>query len=565
MLKRITFLATLSSLVLLMTACNDKDGKNGGGGGLKVFRYNQAEGITSLDPAFASIQSNIWATNQIYNGLFELDDNLSVINSIVESYDQPVDNQMVYTFKIRKDVYFQDNAAFPNGIGRAVTADDFVYSFKRLTDPKTGSPGAWIFTDKVLLDRSGHVSDTAFKALDPYTLRIYLRRPFAPFLKILTMPYTFVVPKEVVDKDPKTFSRNPVGTGPFKMVKWDENNSLLLEKNTKYWRKDQNEQPLPYLDRVQVQFYGDKNQAFKAFTDNNLDFISGIEESSKDIILNKDGSVKKEFADRYEIKKTPYLNTEYIGFQLDSSKYEGKKHPFLDKRVRQAMSYAVNRRNLVNLLRNKLGIPGEDGIVPTVMPSFDSSKVTGYTYDVAKAQTLLKEAGFPSGKGFPKVSLFINNNHKDIAEFLQKAWQDIGITVEITNNSFNVHKELVENGKATLFRGSWVGDYPDAENYLAMFYSKNFTPSGPNKTHFRNTSFDKYFEDVMTEEDGFNRYNIYHSMDALVMTEAPVIVLYYDEVLILAQKRVKGLEINAMNNLRLEKVDFKSATETAAK
>jgi peptide/nickel transport system substrate-binding protein len=559
-LKHFTFLSVLIALTLLMTACEDKPKP----GDLKVFRYNQAEGITSLDPAFASIQSNIWAVNQLYNGLFELDNNLAVVPSLVESYDPPTD-PLVYTFKLKKGVYFHDNPAFPNGLGREVTAKDFVYTFKRLTDPKTASPGAWIFNDKVLLDKNGQVSDSAFKALDDYTLQIRLRRPFAPFLQILAMPYTFVVPQEVVEKDPAGFARKPVGTGPFKLVNWAENTSMLLEKNTKYWRKDESDVQLPYIDRVQVSFFADKNQAFKAFTDGKLDFISGIEESSKDVILTKEGAVKPEFNGRYEIKKTPYLNTEYIGFQLDSSKYENKKHPFLDKRVRQAMNYAVDRKELVTFLRNKLGIPGEDGIIPTVMPSFDSTKVAGYSFDMAKAQALLKDAGYPNGKGFPAVKLYTNQNHRDISEFLQRAWSKIGIQVSIETNSFAIHKEMVENGKATLFRGSWVGDYPDAENYLAMFYSKNFTPAGPNKTHFKNATFDDYFEKVMAEEDGFNRYNIYHKMDELVMVEAPVVVLYYDEVLVLSQKNVKGLEINAMNNLRLERVDFKTPEETAAK
>jgi ABC-type transport system substrate-binding protein len=294
-----------------------------------------------------------------------------------------------------------------------------------------------------------------------------------------------------------------------------------------------------------------------------LDFISGVEESSKDVILNSDGSIKKDFSDKYQVFKSQYLNTEYIGFQLDSSKYPDGKHPFLDKRVRQAMSYAVNRRDLVAFLRNKLGVPGEDGIVPTVMPSFDSTRVVGYTYNLDKAQQLLKEAGFPNGTNFPPVTLYTNPNHKELSEFLQKAWKEIGINVQIEINALANHQELIENGKATLFRASWLGDYPDAENYLAMFFSKNFSPAGPNKTHFHNRSFDDLFEKVMMEQDGFKRYQLYNAMDELVMKDAPVIVLYYDEVLRLTQKNVRGLDVNYMNLLQLEKVDVKTEAELA--
>jgi ABC-type transport system substrate-binding protein len=556
MRKHLTLLF-VGACLLSLSACKKSSGDQSG---KKVFRYNQAEGLTSLDPAFARNQANIWAITQMYNGLFEIDKYLHAVPALVDSWDVSEDGK-TYTFKIQKGIRFQDSECFPNRKGREVTAEDFVYSFKRIIDPATSSTGSWIFNDKVLTDAKGVISDTAFKATDPYTLKIYLRRPFPPFLLILTMPYTSVVAKEAVEKYGKEFSRHPVGTGPFRFDKWEDGTGLVMLKNENYWRQDENNQPLPYLDAVQVSFIPDKNQAFSAFTQDKLDFISGIEEGSKDVVLNKDGSIKKEFEDKYRVFKSPYLNTEYIGFQLDSSKYTDKKHPFLDRRVRQAMSYGVNRRDLVAFLRNKLGIPGEDGIIPPVMPSFDSSTVTGYTFNLDKAQQLMKEAGFGGGKGFPTVKLYTNPNHKDVSEFLQRAWKDIGINVEIETNNLATHQEMVDNGKVNLFRGSWLGDYPDAENYLAMFYSHNFAPNGPNKTHFRNKDFDNRFESVMLEQDGFKRYQVYHAMDELVMVEAPVVVLYYDEVLRLSQKRVKGIDVNYMNLLQLERVDFRTEEE----
>ena len=559
MFRHFTLLCVLLSVFLYNCKGSREDSNK------KVFRYNMAEGLTSLDPAFARNQANIWATNQLYNGLFELDDNLAPVPSLVESWEVS-ENRLVYTFKLKHDILFHDNDVFPNKKGRDVTAEDFVYSFNRIVDDKVASPGKWVFYDKVLLNKDGKtISDTAFKALDQYTLRINLRRPFPAFLMLLTMPYTYVVPKEAVEKYGKEFGTHPVGTGAFKFDKWVQNTSLVLLKNSSYWKKDENLQALPYLDAVQVSFIPDKNQAFSQFTKGDLDFISGIEEGSKDIVLNRDGSIKQEFSSKYEVIKSPYLNTEFIGFQLDSSKYENKKHPFLDRRVRQAMNFAINRRDMVTFLRNKLGIPGEDGIVPPVMPSFDSTKVAGYSFDLTNAQNLMKEAGYPNGQGFPEVTLYTNPNHRDISEYLLKAWKEIGITVKLEENNVATLQEMIDNGKASLFRASWLGDYPDAENYLAMFYSKNFTPAGPNKTHFHNKSFDDYFERVMLEDDGFKRYEIYHAMDALAMHEAPVIVLYYDEVLRLAQKKVKGLSINAMNNLHLERVDFGSGDSDVKK
>lgn len=552
MIRQFTMLLAAS---VLLASCGGDGKERADSNAKKVFRYNQAEGLSSLDPAFARNQANIWAVNQVYNGLFELDQQLNVVPSLVETWNASEDGK-TYTFTIKQGVHFHDSKVFPQGKGRELTAEDFVYSFKRIIDPQTSSTGAWVFNDKVLRNPDGSVSDTCFKAVDAHTFKIYLNKPFPPFLQILTMPYTYVVPKEAVEKYGKDFRTKPVGTGPFAYQQWKEGENLTMLKNANYWRKDAAGKPLPYLDAVVVSFIADKNQAFRTFEQGKLDFLSGIEESSRDLVLNRDGSVKKEFSSKFQVSKVPYLNTEYLGFQLDPKAYKGGKHPFLDKRVRQAMNYAINREELVAFLRNKLGSPGEAGVVPVVMPSFDSTKVKGYTYNVVKAQELLKEAGYPQGKGFPEVTLNSNTLHDELCQYLQKQWSSLGIQVKIDKNNNATHTELVDNAKVQLFKASWLGDYPDAENYLSMFYSKNFSPAGPNKTHFKSEDFDKLFEQSQLENDPFKRYDMYNEMDQVMMTEAPVIVLYYDEVLRLAQNNVTGLEANPMNNLSLERVDL---------
>ncbi|WP_038030308.1 ABC transporter substrate-binding protein [Thermonema rossianum] len=535
----------------------------------KVFRYNQTGGLKSLDPAFANNRATVWATTQLYNGLFEMDESLHPMPALANTWSISEDGK-TYTFTIKKGVYFHDDPCFPDGKGREVKASDFVYSFKRIMSPATASTGRWVFEGKVLTNPNGTLSDSAFVALDDYTLQIRLKEPFPPFIDLLTVPYTFVVPREAVEYYKDDFRSHPVGTGPFKFKEWKEGESLVFEKNPNYWKAKELGKDIPYVDAVQVRFIEDPNQAFREFQAGNLDFITGLPENAKEI-LDGQGNIKPEFAQKFNIEKADYLNTEYIGFQMNPENYvDPDKHPFLKKEFRQALAYAIDRDELVYSLRNGLGKPGVAGIVPMGMPSFDSSVVKGYRYDPAKARELLKQAGYPNGQGLEKYELKLStySTDRNIAEFIQKQWESIGVKVEIETAQFSTHQERVDNGKVNLFRGSWLADYPDAENYLAMFYSKYLSPAGPNKTHFINPTYDSLYVEAMhvkeNAEDYFKRYAIYHEMEKLILEECPVIILYYDDVLRMSQKNVTGLRVNPMNILSLEEVDFVDPNQAAA-
>ncbi|WP_236612924.1 ABC transporter substrate-binding protein [Cesiribacter andamanensis] len=522
----------------------------------KVFRYNQAEGLSSLDPAFARNQANVWAATNLYNGLFRLNEDLYPEKDLAESWEVSEDGT-TYTFVLRRGVYFHDSEIFPNGKGREVTAHDFVYSFKRILDPATASTGAWIFADKVIKNAQGTgYADNWIEATEDYKLVLRLNKPFAPLMEIFTMPYTYVVPKEAVEKWGKDFRKHAVGTGPFKLKTWDEGNSLVMVKNENYFKKDGNGKPLPYLDAVLVSFIQDRNQELLNFQQGKLDFMSGIQATSVDLVLDKNGEVRDELKGRFVVQKVPYLNTEYIGFSLDEKTYKEKNHPVLDKRFRKAMNYAINREELIKYVYNNLGTPGTGGIIPPAIKYFKDKGVKGYGYDPAKAESLLKEAGYPGGKGLPTIKLYTTVQSKQMVEYLQKQWAAVGIPVEIEINMTPTHQELIDNSKVNFFRSSWLADYPDAESYLALFYSQHFSPSGPNKTHFQNRNYDSLYVKARFESEGFNRLDLYHKMDEIIVEEAPVVVLFYDEVLRLTQNNVTGLEPNAMNILDLEKADF---------
>ena len=415
----------------------------------------------------------------------------------------------------------------------------------------------WIFNDKVLKTWKNEISDTCFKAIDDYTFRIYLQSPSPHFLGILAMKYAAVVPKEISEHYGKEFRRNPIGTGPFKFVLWDEGEGLIFHKNEKYWKRDSEGIQLPYLDAVKVNFLPDKKQAYRAFLMGELDYITGIEPNSVDEIFNVDGTINKDFQKRYDVEKVPYLNTEYLGFQLDPKAkfYEGKtNHPFLNVKFRQALNYAIDREKLIKYLRNNVGIPANNGIVPPPIPNYDSDEVFGYSYDPDKALRLFKQSGIGK-EDMVNLSVSCTEDYKDLIEFITKQWEDVlGVSVTVDITGASVYYSLIKNGETGFFRASWLGDYPDAENYLTLFYSKNFAPNGPNKTHYVDYQFDKLYRSGINEIDIEKRNLLYEKADQLMMKKAPVVPLFYDEVIRLKQKNVINFPANAMNLLRLERV-----------
>ncbi|NOX85442.1 MAG: ABC transporter substrate-binding protein [Chlorobi bacterium] len=535
------FVAAIATFVL--SSCSGDSHRHPG---KSIFRYNEASGIVNLDPAFARDQAHIWVCNQLYNGLVQLDDSLNVIPSIAKSWNISADG-LTYTFHLRSDVYFHDHPVF-NGQKRKVTADDFVYSFKRLTDPATASPGAWVFGN--IEQKDGQYS---FFAENDTTLIIRLKKPFPPFLGILTMQYCSVVPHEAIEKYGSDFRKNPVGTGPFYLKNWEENIKMVLRKNESYFETLNGEQ-LPYLDAVSVSFLIDKMTAFLEFAKGNLDFLSGIDPSYKDELLNRNGELRARYKDRFNIIRNPYLNTEYFGILMDTSLEIVKNSPLRFLKVRQAINYGFDRKKMIKYLRNGIGIPETKGMIPKGMPAFNENAHYGYSYDPEKSRQLLAEAGFGKDNPVPPVTLVTTSDYLDLCKFVQAQLQQLGFTIEIEVSPPAAVIERRAQSKINFFRASWIADYPDEENYLSLFYSKNFAPTGPNYTHFANTVFDSLYRKIFDINNRETRTKLYREMDSLVMTRSPVVILYYDQAVRFVQKNIEGMTGNPINLLNLKTV-----------
>ncbi len=501
-----------------------------------VFRYNQYSNTESLDPAFARNPGVIWPTNQLFNGLVQFDDSLHVQPDIAKKW-KISDSALTYTFTLRNDVKFHKHPQFKTKDStRFVTAHDFVYSFNRLIDPKVASPGNWVlkYVEK-------------YKAINDSIFRIQLKKPFPAFLGLMSMRYCSVVPKEIVEFYGPQFRSNPIGTGPFKFKLWEENVKLVLRKNELYFEKDEKGNQLPYLEAVAITFLPEKQSEFLQFAKGNLDFLNSLDASYKDELLTPTGKLRDRYKDRIRISKGPYLNSEYLGFYLD-----GDTEEVQSEYIRKAVNYGFDRQKMITYLKNGIGTPATHGFIPKGLPGFKG--ILGFDYKPEKSRELINKYIKETGNQTPTIRIATDSNYQSICEFIQRELEKVGLTVMVDVMPPSTIREKKWSGELDTFRASWIADYPDAENFLSPFYSKNHTPNGPNYTHFKNETFDRLYEESFLITDTKLREAQYIKMDSIIVSHAPIVPLYYDQVTQFIHKNVKGMTTNPQNHLVLKRV-----------
>lgn len=524
--------------LMMLVACGRHEDPNEH---LAIFKYNESAGIQTLDPIYAKDLPHIWACNQLYSSLVAFDEEMEVVPRVAHSWEISEDG-LTYTFHLRDDVFFHEDPSMPKP--RRVTAADVCYSFQRVVDKTTNSPGAWIFA-AVAKEEDVY----AFKALDDSTFQVRLSKPFPPFLGILSMTYASIVPHEAVDYYGDDFRCHPVGTGPFHFQYWNEGLKLVFRKNPNYFEKDEHGERLPYLDAVSISFLIDRQVAFLEFIKGKFDFMSGIDARYKDELLTYDGTLRKKYEDRIQLITGPYLNTEYISFYIDPADSLG---PERSRALRQAVNYSIDREKMLRYLRNSMGIAGTGGMIPAGLPGHHSH--VGYDYDLRQAQRLVHEHHL---EGYP-LELATTAEYADIGKFVQSQVEQIGLHCKMEVMPPATMRSKRGNGSLSFFRASWVADYPDAENYLSLFTTANFSPKGPNYSHYSNPSYDRLYAKAMACNDLEERAALYADMDSLMMQDAPVVVLFYDVVLRFVNQRVEQLGVNPTNLLDLRKVRIKT-------
>lgn len=537
----IKYLPYLLLLIILFSCSEEEKSLN------NVFRYNESRGIVSLDPAFARDQTMIWPALQLYNGLVQMDNDLNVLPSIAKSWEISEDG-CIYTFCLRNDVFFHDHNVFPGGKGQKVTAFDFEYSFSRILDPGIASPGFWIFNK---LDRN---MDKGFKAINDSTFRIWLQDPFPPFLGMLTMPYCSVIPEILKNNPAVDISKEPIGTGPFRFKLWRRDEKLVLVKNENYFEKDSLGNRLPYLDAVSISFIKDKQSEFLEFLLGNIDFLSGLHAVYKDELTTRTGMLNPDYKGKYILDTEPYLNTEYLGFLADTSNPALKSSPVMNKAFRKAVNFGFDRSKMLKYLRNNMGTPANHGFLPGGLPYHDIGRVKGFDYYPDSVWYYLEKAGYEKGEEIPPIKLTTTSDYLDLCEFIQYELSGFGIKIELEVATGGAYRNRMANGHLLFFRGSWIADYPDPENYLSLFYSPNKSPAGPNYTRFEDAIYDSMYITSLETKDPLQREKLNIEMDQYIIDNALIVPLFYDKVVRFYPSSIKNFQLNPLNLLILKQV-----------
>jgi ABC-type transport system substrate-binding protein len=476
---------------------------------------------------------------------------------------------LTYTIKIRKGVSFIDDPAFPNGKGRELKAQDVVYSLKRLADPRVQATGFWILEGRVKgLDEwhAKYVKDASananydeeipgLKALDDYTVQIQLKQPYPQLLNALAMPYTAVVPKEAVEKYGAEFLNHAVGTGPFILTDYNPGDHMTYRKNPGYWGKFPADGPaedagkaLPLVDGVNVSVIVESQPAWLHFQKGDLDLMSIPKDNFATAVSvldkSKPSTVENlKLSDEMAKKGIQLYGAVAMDFTYTAFNNESTDIPqFKDKRVRQAISLAVDTTDEIQLFYNGAATPSQTPIPPGVNGYDPGYKNPYRTGDVAKAKKLLAEAGYPDGKGFPVIPFdtLADSFSRQMAEYLQKQLDKIGLKISVQSNVWPAMLKRVQNRQAQLWGIAWGADYPDAENFLQLFYGPNANPGGMNASYYKNKEYDALFAKARILPDSPQRTEMYKKLARMVAEDCPVIMGVHRIAVALRQGWIKN-------------------------
>jgi ABC-type transport system substrate-binding protein len=531
----------------------------------KVLNLSTSAEIKGMDPIFAD---DLYSGNEVarvYEGLLEyhyLKRPYTLIPNLAGSMPDISKDGTTYTFKIKKGVLFHDDPCFPGGKGRELAAEDFVYSLKRLADPKLQSTGWWILQGKIQgldewrdknsgrpnVDYSEVVE--GLKALDSTTLQFKLKKIFPQFLYSLAMPFTFVVAHEAVEKYGQEFLNHPVGTGPFVLPVFNQSNKIVYTKNPKFRKKyypteasEEFKDPyylsdagkeLPLVDKVEVNIIKEEQPRWLNFQKGKIDLI-GIPKDNFAMAVDKDGTLTPEMAKKSIVLiKSPSLDITYVAFNLDNPVFKNAD-------LRRAMSLASDPQDINRLFYNNTATEAQSIIPPGIAGYLKDFKNPYTGQNLEEARKLLAKAGYPGGQGLPRFTYdtISSSVGRQEGEHFKMEMEKIGIQIDVVQNPWPLLQEKINKRKVQLFGLAWSADYPDAENFLQLLYGPNKSP-GPNGSGFDDAEFNSLYQSASVMQDGPARTAIYEKMNRIAGLSVPVIYGFNRQNYILRQGYLKN-------------------------
>ncbi len=524
-----------------------------------VLRLNETEYIRSLYPPSITDAFSFRIAAQIYEGLFKLDQSdLSLKKCLVEDFT--IDSSgTIYTFKLKKGVFFHDDPCFADGKGRELKALDVHYCFSQLCTQSINNQGFVVFkgllkgADKYysssINGKAPSFDIEGLKVLDDFTLQVHLLKPSSIFLYDLARPFTMIYPREAKEKYGLEMRAKAVGTGAFSLGQVDEDISIILKRNPKYHTMDEHGNKLPFLDAVDIKFIKEKKIELFEFMKSNLDMIYRLPaEHVAKILESVKGGGNNEFS-AYELQQTSEMATQFYTFNT-------KGKVFSNKNLRKAISFAIDKQKIFDLVLNREGFaPGNKGIIPPAFKKYPVDSIKGYTFNLDSARYYLKKAGYPEGKGFPNVTLELNSDgerNSNVAnEVVRQLQENLNIKIETKVMPFSQLVENIISGKSEFYRIGWLADYPNPENFLSLFYGKD-VPSSleeksfPNFSRYTNSKYDALFEKAIASNDPSVSSTYFFQAEQVLMDDAPVVVLWYDMGFRLLQSHVRNFPNNAL-------------------
>jgi ABC-type transport system substrate-binding protein len=550
------------------------------------------EKIAGFDPIHASDMYSGNEIGKVYEGLYEfhpLKRPYELMPNLAESLPTVSADGLVYTFKIKSGVHFQDSSAFKDGKGRELKSDDVIFSLKRLADPKLQAKGWWLFDDKIVglnewKDKNAAAETTNYsedieglKKVDSHTLSIKLKKPYPQFLYALAMPYSFIVAKEAVDHFGKEFLNHPVGTGPFILPVFEQSNRIVYTKNPTFREKlfpsegEEGDDKLglladagkriPLVDRIIVDIIIESQPKWLSFQKAKADLLEIPKDNFDSAVLGGKELSPELKSKGIRLFANPQLDVTFFAFNHDDPIFKNKK-------LRQAMSVAWNREEANKLFYNSAAVEAQS-VIPPGLAGFRKEFRNPYVkFDLDLAKKLLAEAGYPEGKGLPPITMQTRNEtvSRQIIEHFAKNLAKIGITIKVGMNTWPELVNKVTKRQHQMYTMAWGADYPDAENFLGLLYCPNSSP-GSNGSNYCNPDFDNLFKSATILQDGPERSSFYEKMNEMVAIDTPWIFGFNRTKFYLSQAWLKNYKFMEFNHSQFQylNVDLEVKKELSKK